>query len=133
MPMPPLGILISEPRPDLIADALKEAVMLGAALVRAVVVRLTVSTLIAAPVIRFARAVAVFIMAVIVIAVRLVVITAVAVAATRQVVVRPLIAVVIRFLMGAAPASVMRLVVIIPVGAIVPVIVAVHHLAPSKS
>jgi hypothetical protein len=81
--MPPLSLLISEPRPDLIADALKEAVMLGAAPVWAAVARLTVSALMAAPVIRLARAVAVFIMAVIVTAVRLVVITAVAAAAMR--------------------------------------------------
>jgi hypothetical protein len=64
---------------------------------------------------------------------RLVVITAVAAAATRQVVVRPLVAMVIRFFMGAAPASEMRLVVIIPARAIAPVIVAVYHLAHSKS
>jgi hypothetical protein len=82
--MPPLRLLISEPRPDLIADALKEAVMLGAALVWAAVARLTVSSLMAAPVIMFARAVAVFIMAVIVTAVRLVIITAVAAAAMRS-------------------------------------------------
>jgi hypothetical protein len=81
--MSPLSLLISEPRPDLIADALKEAVMLGAAIVLAVVVWRTVSALMAAPVIRFARAGAVFILAVIVIAVRLVVITAVAAAAMR--------------------------------------------------
>jgi hypothetical protein len=81
--MPPLSLLISEPRPDLIADALKEAVMLGAAPVWAAVARLTVSPLMAAPVIRFVRAVAVFIMAVIVTAVRLFVITAVAAAAMR--------------------------------------------------
>jgi hypothetical protein len=81
--MPSLGLLISEPRPDLIADALKEAVMLGAAPVRAAVMRLTVSALMAAPVISFVRAVAVSILAVIVIAVRLVVITAVAADAPR--------------------------------------------------
>jgi hypothetical protein len=96
-------------------------------------VRLTVSALGAAPIIRFARAVAVFIMAVIVIAVRLVVITAMAADATRQVVVGPLVAVVIRFLMGAALASVMRVVIIVPARAIAPVIVAVCHLATSKS
>jgi hypothetical protein len=81
--MPPLSLLISEPRPNLIADALKEAAMLGAAPVWAAVARLTISALMAAPVIRFVRAGAVFILAVIVIAVRLVIITAVAAAATR--------------------------------------------------
>jgi hypothetical protein len=81
--MSPLSLLISEPRPDLIADALKEAVMLGAAPVWAAVVRPTVSALMAAQERRFARAVTVFIMAVIVTAVRLVVITAVSAAATR--------------------------------------------------
>jgi hypothetical protein len=81
--MPPLSLLISEPRPDLIADALKDAVMLGAALVWAAVVRLPVSPLGAAPVMRFVRAVVVFIMAVIIIAVRLIIITAVAAAAPR--------------------------------------------------
>jgi hypothetical protein len=127
-PKPSLGLLISEPRSDLVADTLKEAAMLGAAPVWAAVVALTVSALSVAEVIRFARTIAV-----IVIAVRLVVITAVAAAAMRQIVIRPSVAVVIWFLMDLAPASVTRLVVIIQARAIVPVIMAVHHLAPSKS
>jgi hypothetical protein len=133
----PLSLIVPEPGPDLIARALKEATFLAAAPALAAVVRLTVSTLMFAPVIWLAQAVTVFRSAVIVITIRLVVIpagppapvwfagiTTAAIAVTRLLAaIAPFAPPLRGFFIAAALATVIRFVVIIPAKATAPVII----------
>src|SRR5262245_37653723 len=115
-PPPPLGLLVSEPGPDLVACALEEASLLAAP-APAAVIRLAIFAFIASLIIRLARAFAVFITVVIVSAVRLAVMPAAVSAPGRFAVITA--AAVPVTLLFAAVAAVVRLFIAAPLASII--------------